>query len=748
MADQPLPRSPSPAAPDNPPAETQGTAHIARFDPAPASDRHPDASAGESRATENDDDLFEPPAVPGTRPGTGDDMPAPHASSPHGAARPRAGFSPPVVASPAPLYGAAIASAFWCGTLFAYAVGYYGPAGLLTLPPAAVAGLAAALFAPLAIVWGFALVLWWGGRMRATADALAEATRALITPSDAAVAASRSVGHAVSDEIRRMEAALAAAEARAADLRKGLAGELNGLEAASARAEMRARTLRDLIAAERTALAGVGEALEQESAAVVEATRAQAELVSDVTGRAAQQMTEAQAGLGRASEYLTRTLESVARSARAVRENVEAQADRLEAAGETAVAHAGDLAGTFTATGEQWDAAARRLADENERSVRAFAEQRETLDTLAETLSARAEKIDSLLAGHAATLGSALDAADAKAMGLAPRVTREAERLAAAARSAAAEIEKTAGLMDIRTDEMTARVGGAAGPLPPPLDDSSRRVDAAGDRLQPRLGQVGGTAREAASGVTAAADDLSKRMQGLPGDAQTQAERLRAVMTEQIGAIAAIAESVAEALDRMTPGPAAGTWPPVDPVLPSARDWPRDWPRGEPASPAGTGIASDAAPETASRRPRLGDILSAARARETGAGARAEGAPMPRAAHHIIETLQSLSIDIDRALAEDPPLDLWKRYRAGERRVFAKRLAGLKGREPHVRIAERYGTDAEFRADADRFMTQFEGLLASAAERDRDSLLAETYMSSDLGKVYWLLADATGRLAG
>ncbi len=645
---------------------------------------------------------------------------------PGGKAQPLPRVRPLRKASNAPLYVAAILSAFWTGTMFAYAVGYYGPQGLLTLPPLTVAALAAALFGPLAIIWGFALIMWWGGHMRVSAEHVANATRALLTPTSSASDAAATIAQAVSAEMRRMERALKEAEERAFDLRKSVSRELNGLEAASARAEMRARTLRDIVGAERKALGEVGEALEKEAAVVVDATRAQAELVSGVTGRAAEQMGEAQAGITRASEYLSKTLEAVARSARAVRDNVEAQADRLEAAAQSAVERNSEMAEQFSAQGEQWTHEARRFAEENERTVRAFAEQRQTLQNLAEELRERAQQIEKAVGSHAGILDSALDGVEAKAAGLGPRLSREADRLTAAAREAAARIEETSSLFETRTGEMNASVTETTGHLSQSLDFATKNVDASGERLRGLLSEIGGAAQGAASEVKSATDQLGRSLEALPGEAQGQAERLRAIMSEQIGAIAAIAESVADALERMSPGPVAGAWPPP----------------GDPAGDTPAAAPSPAPAADPSRRWRLGEVLSAARARENSAEA-----GMPRAAHHIIETLQSLSIDIDRTLEEDPPLDLWRRYRAGERRVFTKRLASLRTREPHSKIAERYNADAEFRADVDRYLDQFEKLVENAAARDRDQLLAETYMSSDIGKVYALLAEATGRVA-
>jgi len=697
---------------------------------APAADRAPQSA---SPASLNSPDIAPDP------PGDGGDMrfdqapmlPLPPAASTSAgtATVPAHG---PRRAAPVPLYLATIASAFWAGMMGAYAIGYFGPAGLLTLPPLSLAGLAVAVFAPLSVIWGFALVIWWGVQMRASADHVAEATRALLAPSPTATAAAASVGATVSQEVQRMDEALKQAEARAVDLRKGLSAELNSLEAASARAEMRARTVRDLVSTERTALIEAGQKLEQESATIVEATRAQVELVSSVTGRAAEQMNEAQGGIVRASDYLSKTLEMISRSAKAVRENVEAQADRLDAAAQDAVTRAGELAGRFADQSEALSQNAHSLAEDNERAVRAFAEQRETLDRLAGDLRARATAIEKTIQTHAGLIDAALDAADAKAMGLGPRVAKEAERLTHAARDAANQVEHTSSVLEARTSELQKHIANATGHLAQAMDFSSKNVDANSERLQTLLGNIGSAAQDAAEDIKAATEAMGAHMERLPEDAGVQADRLRAVMTEQIGAIAAIAESVADALERMSPGPAAGAWPPVD----SHRE-------PGPAAGARELQSGPSDQDTSSAPPpwRLGDVISAARARE------GRSAHMPRAAHHIIETLQSLSIDLDRALEEEPPLDLWKRYRAGERNVFTRRLASLKNTERHQRIADRYKDNAEFRDDAERYMVQFETLLTNAAQQNPDGLIAETYLSSDIGKVYALLAEATGRVS-
>lgn len=77
-------------------------------------------------------------------------------------------------------------------------------------------------------------------------------------------------------------------------------------------------------------------------------------------------------------------------------------------------------------------------------------------------------------------------------------------------------------------------------------------------------------------------------------------------------------------------------------------------------------------------------------------------------AQHTLEALYALAIDLDRLLEEDPPMDLWKRYRNGEADAFARRLIALKGAVTEQRMRQKYRDDAEFRENADRYCARFE----------------------------------------
>ena len=60
-------------------------------------------------------------------------------------------------------------------------------------------------------------------------------------------------------------------------------------------------------------------------------------------------------------------------------------------------------------------------------------------------------------------------------------------------------------------------------------------------------------------------------------------------------------------------------------------------------------------------------------------------------------------------------------------------------------IRRKYQRDPEFRGAVDRYVGEFESLLAKASRNSRDPSLGNSYLTSEPGKVYTMLAHASGR---
>ncbi len=113
---------------------------------------------------------------------------------------------------------------------------------------------------------------------------------------------------------------------------------------------------------------------------------------------------------------------------------------------------------------------------------------------------------------------------------------------------------------------------------------------------------------------------------------------------------------------------------------------------------------------------------------------------------HAIETLDSLSVDIARMIDHDATAELWDRYNRGERNVFTRRLYTMQGQKTFEEIRKRYRSDREFKETVDRYIDEFEQLLEEVSRNDRGQVVARTYLTSETGKVYTMLAHAAGRL--
>jgi len=112
----------------------------------------------------------------------------------------------------------------------------------------------------------------------------------------------------------------------------------------------------------------------------------------------------------------------------------------------------------------------------------------------------------------------------------------------------------------------------------------------------------------------------------------------------------------------------------------------------------------------------------------------------------VTERMNSLAIDLDRAMEKNIPEDAWERYLDGDRGIFARRIVRNRDRFSLDTIRANYEADDGFREHVDRYLFQFQEALEQAEENDPDDILAAVLLSSDVGKLYMLMAKALGRL--
>ena len=112
----------------------------------------------------------------------------------------------------------------------------------------------------------------------------------------------------------------------------------------------------------------------------------------------------------------------------------------------------------------------------------------------------------------------------------------------------------------------------------------------------------------------------------------------------------------------------------------------------------------------------------------------------------IMAELETMSIDINSMFNKDKDEELWKKYYEGDKAAFARYLTKHITKKQVTAIQKEYQNKSEFRILADKYMEDFESLVGLARESERAGTLLALISGSDIGKVYYIMAKALGKV--
>ena len=108
--------------------------------------------------------------------------------------------------------------------------------------------------------------------------------------------------------------------------------------------------------------------------------------------------------------------------------------------------------------------------------------------------------------------------------------------------------------------------------------------------------------------------------------------------------------------------------------------------------------------------------------------------------------LDSLAVDIARMIDHEAAAELWDRYKRGERNVFTRKLYTMQGQRAFEEIRRRYRSDPRVHADGRSATSPSSSACWTRSRATTASqIVARTYLTSETGKVYTMLAKAAGR---
>jgi hypothetical protein len=593
------------------------------------------------------------------------------------------------------LTGALLLSAVWLVACWVYVRDFVGLENLGYLQPLELATGITALVTPLIVVWMIALFI-------ARAGSLRRETRGLL---------GRLEGLTYADQ---------AATERVGEITQALKAQTELLAAATDASVGRVETLRQALAEETRRLGALVEASGAEAGA------SQARL-AELLRLAARQQGQA-AAEGAAAEPLLR----------AGGASLERAAADLKAMSQQALAE-------LNRSLEELQAAARRLAENGSASAG-------RLQAGAEGLLGLGQKIDDAGKAQAASLAQAVVAAEQRLAGfvgglgqLDGAVKTLLQRLdldlAARGERLKAQLAAESRLLSDAAESLRRAVEGAGAGLAAQADALARRLQeelgvraaALTGALEPQMCQLAEVTAAAGAAARAIGETLAGERRALgdtAGEAQGRVQALGealAARQRELVAAAAAAEAAAAGVAKALQGEARQL------------------------ATAAQGLARELGAESDGLALAIGRLRAEAEAALGKAAAlRRQGQGEARdaflaLASELVAELNRQTLDLHALLGEELPAEVWQRLKAGDGAAVARRLPKLRDRQGALAILKRYEKDPRFQALADRFMAGFERLLAEAGAADPAHGLSAVFLTADVGRLYLVLARATGR---
>jgi len=630
-----------------------------------------------------------------------------------------------------------VLAAFWIGAAGAYLWGLLGSKGLEGLDIQQMAVCLALTFVPpfLFIVVAWALVR--GQAMAVAADALVEATDRLFSADETASRTAARLGRAVRRELDALNAGLDGAFTRLRALENVLENQISALDEAGARVDVRGEALAARLTQERERIEGVASTLADAAARAGEAVAGRAAQLKSTIEAAESALKTAGGSLDTQAANFRQAAGAAADAPHAAAVELDKQAKRIESVADAAMARAEFVLGRQERHRAAMNDLMQRLKDDSTAFENMLSGQRATMEQALNAFATEAERFETMTGDAERHFEMIMGNASARTGQLAQNFAKEAERLREIGEQANATIHQLIATLGEAGVGAQTLIGETASQAKADAKNLVGEAMAECERLLRTAGELSTEANEIRTTLAKAVEEVEHHLLTLPGIAQQEAQRVRQMVrteTEQILDLSARTLSTIHARTATRPLPREKVEEPAAPDNEGLRGLARKLTQRPKRKPE----------EGEAKNWQMSTLLAAA---ETGE-ARKDLRPAAAAALGALQAaLNDLAIDLDAISSNaEPHEDEWRRYLAGDRAVFARKLALSIDDSMVHRITSLYRENARFRDSANAYIQEFEALLTRAREGDGGGLLASTILSADTGKIYLTVAYALGRL--
>ena len=542
-----------------------------------------------------------------------------------------------------------------------------------------------------------------------------------------------------------------------------------------------------------TSLASTGDRLRQELSLVLERLSQTGTALDRIVGSASSKLGDIQGDLGDKVQVLQQSLGAIA-----------SQVSELDRLSTTTRNDSGAMVERMAAHTAALAEVARELTAKQQTIDLALQHRQTNLENLFASIGSKSRELDELLGNFASSVEESFTKAQARAQDISAALAASTKGTASTVagqfemirENAGRERDRTAQALQSAYDQANAQL--------------AQIMDQAAEKFRQSVAEVKGMANEMQRELDGARHEMRKGVLELPQETQDAANAMRRVVSDQIKALkelAAVVSASGASFDIAEPAPPtaptlrAESVPSPRAAAPPREDEASRYAPSRPARPptepspseeAPRALAAPPRPSTPTReddalrlapplamiepvRPRaepvaapfpipvsastteqrnqtgwLSNLLAAASRDEpqtppqrAASGGALEPSP-PRVM--ISGSLESISLDIARLVDTEAASEMWERWRAGDTTAVSRRLYTAAGQQTFDDLRRRYRSETAFRNSVDRYVKEFERLLAKIGQSDRDGSQSRVAMLSDSGKVYIMLAHASGRL--
>jgi hypothetical protein len=399
------------------------------------------------------------------------------------------------------------------------------------------------------------------------------------------------------------------------------------------------------------------------------------------------------------------------------------------------------------------DRAANNLTEAGNFSIDTLENRRGAMEALVQSFTARADEIDERMRTFAASISDTVSQTEQRLIAarqamedvLASTSSAVTHGLESFSVTADTESRRANQLLN-ETQQIMLREVQAT------LDEATHRFNETAAAMRTTAGQVG-------EELEATRTELQRGVIELPEETRASAAAMRRVVAEQIEALSelnAIVRSQSSTNDVSVRRPPRRSEEPTPAPAPRREDI-RPVEARQPISHANNPPAS-----TTDIASALENVLGAESQRKVSRPAPAQEAKAEQSGGWLRDVLRNasasqagtahqtnlsgLSGEIARSIETGALGEAWQRYQSGESDVFSRRIYTLSGQRVYDEVRRKLQRDPDFSTTANAYMEEFEQYLRRAAASTQAQSETRALLLSDRGKVYSMLAHASGRL--